>query len=147
MESTPSYQRVLGIDYGSHRVGLSLSDPLGLIAQPIDAIKNDPSLYRNIKEITVRENVRIIVIGMPLNLKGQKAQKANEVSVFIDRLKNEIDLEIVTLDERFTTSIAQKTMISMGTKRKERQQKNGRIDSMAAAIILQDYLDSKKNER
>jgi len=141
--NTKSYQRILGIDYGSVRVGLSISDPLGLIAQPIEAFKNDESLFTRLGQITVRENVVLIVVGMPLNLKGQIAQKAEEVQKFIERLKEELNIEIATWDERFTTTIAGKTMLAMGTKKKERQKKDGRIDSMAAAIMLQGYIDNK----
>ena len=145
MLNTKVYQRILGIDYGSVRVGLSISDPLGLIAQPIQAFKNDDSLFTNIGQITSSENVVLIVVGMPFNLKGQKAQKAEEVQKFIERLRKELGIEILTWDERFTTTIAGKTMLAMGTKRKERQKKDGRIDSMAAAVMLQGYLDCKKN--
>jgi putative Holliday junction resolvase len=81
---------------------------------------------------------------MPLNLKGQRAQKADEVQKFIELLKSKLDIEIVTWDERFTTTIAHKTMLTMGTKKMERQKKDGRIDSMAAAIMLQGFLDSTK---
>ena len=141
MDAAATYERVLGVDYGSQRVGLSLSDPLGIIARPIEALKNDASLLSSLQELSTREHVRLIVVGMPFNLKGQQAQKADEVKTFIAVLKDQLALEIVTWDERFTTAIAQKTMIAMGTKKMERQKKDGRIDSMAAAIILQGYLD------
>ena len=147
MENTKSYQRILGIDYGSVRVGLSVSDPLGLIAQPIEAFRNDASLFTNLRQVAARENIALIVVGMPLNLKGQKAQKAEEVQKFIERLKEELGIEILTWDERFTTTIANQTMLAMGTKKKERQKKDGRIDSMASAVMLQGYLDSLKNSR
>jgi putative holliday junction resolvase len=142
--NTKSYQRILGIDYGSVRVGLSISDPLGLIAQPIEAFKNDALLFNNLGQITARENVVLIVVGMPFNLKGQKGQKAEEVQKFIERIREELGIKILTWDERFTTTIAGKTMLAMGTKKKERQKKDGRIDSMAAAVMLQGYLDSKQ---
>jgi putative Holliday junction resolvase len=138
-------QRVLGIDYGSERVGLSLSDPLGIIAQPIDALKNDSALFVQLQQLSIREQVKLIVVGMPLNLKGQIAQKAKKVQKFIEQLKANLDVEVVAWDERFTTTIAHKTMITMGTKRKDRQKKDGRIDSMAAAIILQGFLDNTKH--
>jgi len=138
-------QRVLGIDYGSERVGLSLSDPLGIIAQPIDALKNDSALFVQLQQLSIREQVKLIVVGMPLNLKGQIAQKAEKVQKFIEQLKANLDVEVVAWDERFTTTIAHKTMITMGTKRKDRQKKDGRIDSMAAAIILQGFLDNIKH--
>jgi len=136
---------MLGIDYGSERVGLSLSDPLGIIAQPIEALKNDSSLFSHLEQISARENVKLIVVGMPFNLKGQSAQKAGEVQKFIELLKAKLSIEIVTWDERFTTTIAHQTMLTMGTKKKERQKKDGRIDSMAAAIILQGFLDNSNN--
>lgn len=145
MEAATTYQRILGIDYGSQRVGLSLSDPLGIIAQPIEALKNDSSLFIYLQQITSRENVKLIVVGMPLNLKGQHAQKADEVQKFIELLKTKLDIEVVVWDERFTTTIAHKTMLSMGTKKKERQKKDGRVDSMSAAIMLQGFLDNTKN--
>ncbi|MCX6121636.1 MAG: Holliday junction resolvase RuvX [Ignavibacteriales bacterium] len=145
MEAATTYQRILGVDYGSQRVGLSLSDPLGIIAQPIDALKNDLSLFLNLQQLSIRENVRLIVVGMPFNLKGQQAQKADEVQKFIELLKIKLSIEVVAWDERFTTSMAHQTMRTMGTKKKERQKKDGRIDSMAAAIILQGFLDNTKH--
>jgi len=147
VENTKSYQRILGIDYGSVRIGLSLSDPLGLIAQPIEAFRNDASLFTNLGQVSARENVTLIVVGMPFNLKGQKAKKAEEVQKFIERLREELGIETLTWDERFTTTIANQTMLAMGTKKKERQKKDGRIDSMAAAVMLQGYLDSTKHSR
>jgi putative Holliday junction resolvase len=145
VEATKKYQRVLGVDYGSQRVGLSLSDPLGIIAQPIEALKNDSSLFIHLQQLSARENLKLIVVGMPFNLKGQRAQKADEVQKFIELLKAKLDIAVVVWDERFTTTIAHQTMLAMGTKKKERQKKNGRIDSMAAAIILQGFLDNTKH--
>jgi putative holliday junction resolvase len=145
--TTTVHQRVLGIDYGSVRIGLSLSDPLAFIAQPIEAYKNDAMIYSHLKQVSVRENVTLIVVGMPYNLKGQKAQKADEVQKFILHLKEEVGIEIMTWDERFTTTIAHKTMLAMGMKKKERQKKDGRIDSMAAAVMLQGFLDNAKHSR
>jgi putative holliday junction resolvase len=144
--NTP-YQRILGIDYGSRRIGLSLSDPLCLIAQPITALLNDEALFEDLKKMVIHESIKSIVVGMPLNLRGQQAQKAEEVLKFIDRLKEELGIEVLTWDERFTTTIAHQTLRDMGTKKKERQRKDGRIDSMAAALILQGFLDSTKHSR
>ena len=137
-------QRILGIDYGSRRVGLALSDPMGIIAQPIDAVKQSSELVADLRTVVEREHVQTIIVGMPLNLKGQQAQTAQEVQKFVEQLRTELSMEVATWDERFTTTIAQQTMIAMGTKKKELQQKNGRIDSMAAAVMLQNYLDNKK---
>ena len=145
MDAATTYERILGIDYGSQRIGLSLSDPLGIIAQPIEALKNDSSLFVHLQQLSTRENVKLIVVGMPFNLKGQHAQKANEVQKFIELLKVKLDIEVVACDERFTTTIAHQTMLAMGTNKKERQKKDVRIDSMSAAIILQGFLDNVKH--
>jgi putative Holliday junction resolvase len=134
----------LGIDYGTRRIGISLSDPLQIIAQPFDTLPNDKLAIRQICEIVEKEAVDVVVVGMPLNLKGERAQKAQEVERFIESLMGETSAEIVSWDERFTTTMAHQTMREMGTKRQERRSNRGRIDAMAAAILLQSYLDSRK---
>jgi putative Holliday junction resolvase len=137
-------QRILGIDYGTRRIGISLSDPLQVIAQPFNTFPNNSLAVSRICEIVEKEAIEVVVIGMPLNLKGERAQKAQEVERFIELLKGEMSAEIVSWDERFTTTIAHQTMRNMGTKRMERRSNRGRIDAMAAAILLQSYLDSRK---
>jgi putative Holliday junction resolvase len=136
--------RILGIDFGRERIGLSISDPLGIIATPYGTIRNDDTVWSRIKEIIAREAVSLLVIGMPVTLRGEKSTKAKEVETFAAQLNSETELEVVPFDERFSTSIAQRTLIGMNTKKKNRNAKNGTLDAMAAAIILQDYLDSKK---
>ncbi|HXG38270.1 MAG TPA: Holliday junction resolvase RuvX [Bacteroidota bacterium] len=135
--------RVLGIDYGSTRIGLSLSDPLRIIAQPFRTLINNGTLWSNLKTIVQEQHIQTVVVGMPLNLKGQKGKKAEEVEQFIERLKAETKCEVIVWDERFTSSIAQQTLLDMGTKKSQRRDK-GRIDAMAAAVILQSFLDSTK---
>lgn len=137
-------KRVLGIDYGSKRIGVSVSDPLQIIAQALETIPNNSRTFEAIAEIVQREQVGCVVVGMPLNLKGEKAQKAQEVMEFMKQLQKNIDIEILTWDERFTSSLAHDTLLRMGTKKKERQTNKGRVDSMAAAIMLQSFLDSRK---
>lgn len=138
-------KRILGLDYGSQRIGVSISDPLGITAQPLLTLQRSDDVVKKLKELAEREAVSVIVVGMPYNLKGEKAFKAQEVSAFIEELRTETGCDIVPWDERFTTVIAQQTLRAMGTKRKDRNQKNGKLDQMSAAIILQSYLDSTKN--
>jgi putative Holliday junction resolvase len=144
---TDTFARIIGVDYGSKRIGLSISDPLGIIARPIDALPNSENMFTALRTLAEREQIKLFVVGMPFNLKGQAAYKAEEVQGFIDRLKQETGLEIVPWDERFTTTMAHQTLRDMGTKKSERQKKDGRIDSMAAALLLQNYLDSTKKSR
>ncbi len=136
-------KRILGIDYGTRRIGVSISDPLGITAQALESVVNNDQGLKRLHAIITDQKVSLIVVGMPLNLKGERAQKAKEVETFIERVNKETDVEIVTWDERFTTTIAQQTLIQMGASRKDRRDR-GRVDAMAAAIILQGFLDSTK---
>ena len=137
-------KRIVGIDYGSRRVGISLSDPLGIIAQPKGTLINNDGLFDDLREIIESNGVSLVIVGMPLNLKGQKGKKAEEVGEFITRLKQETGVDVVEWDERFTTSIARQTLIDLGTKKKDRRDGKHQVDSMAAAVILQSFLDSTK---
>jgi putative Holliday junction resolvase len=134
----------MGVDFGTTRMGISLSDPLQIIAQPFTTLESRPGIIAEICEIVRKEDVGLIVVGMPLNLKGEKGKKALEVEKFIDEMRSATHVEVVHWDERFTTSIAHQTLLTMGTKRDERRNKKGRVDSMAAAILLQGFLDSRK---
>lgn len=145
MDQTLEQQkRIMGLDFGTARIGISLSDPLQIIAKPFTTIANGRGMIDLIHEIIRDQNVGLVVIGMPLNLKGEKGKKAQEVEEFIGKITNATHVEVVHWDERFTTLIAHQTLLSMGTKREERRTKKGRVDSMAAAIMLQGFLDSRK---
>lgn len=139
-------KRILGIDYGLKRIGVAVSDPLRIIAQGIEVISNTPALFEKIKMIAEKYDVEVIVVGFPYNLKGETGQSAKEVQVFIQGLKAVIKIPIIEWDERFTSAVAHQTLIDMDVKRKKRQQKST-IDRMAAALILQSYLDSVVRER
>jgi putative holliday junction resolvase len=143
-QMTGTVKRILGIDFGTTRIGLSLSDPLQIIAQPFTTLENKPGIVTRICETIRQEDVGLVVVGMPLNLKGEKGKKADEVDKFIAELQKETGIEIIHWDERFTTSIAHQTLLTMGTKRGERRTNKGRVDAMAAAIMLQGFLDSRK---
>lgn len=132
--------RILGIDYGSKRIGLALSDPLNIIAQAFKVIPNEPGVIDKIAQVVSEYEVRLVVVGMPLNLKGDVGQKGDEVRLFIPVLRNKLAIDIVEWDERFSSHTAHMTMRTMGVKKSRREAK-GSVDAMAAAIILQGYLD------
>jgi putative Holliday junction resolvase len=134
----------MGIDFGKTRIGLSMSDPLRIIATPYSTLNNDENIWVSLQEIILREGIELLVVGMPTTLRGEKSRKAKEVESFIDDVKTRIGINVITWDERFTTSIARQTLLDMNTKKKGRNAKSGRLDSMAAALILQGYLDSIK---
>jgi len=136
--------RILGIDYGSERIGLALSDPMGIIASPLDAITNDTHALERLHAVIAKESVTTLVVGMPLTLKGEMGSKAQEVEEFISLLESALGLRVIRWDERYTTTIARRSMIDLGTKKKTRRTDRGRVDAMAAAVLLQSYLDHDK---
>jgi putative Holliday junction resolvase len=137
------HKRVLGIDFGSRRIGVAISDPLRLIARSLTVVQNSPAAVDEIRRITEEYDVDTIAVGLPLNLKGESGMKAAEVEEFIVALRQAISCTIVTVDERFTSSIAAATLRTMGTKKSSRKVK-GTIDAMAAALIAQSYLDRER---
>lgn len=138
------YTRYLGIDYGSVRIGLALSDPLKIIATGLKTIQNDEKSMENILSIIKEQNVEKIIVGKPLNLKGEMGTKADEVLQFIKQLQKQTAIEICQIDERFTSVMAQRSILAMGTPKKQRRQNKGKIDEVASAILLQSYLDMVK---
>jgi putative Holliday junction resolvase len=141
--------RILGIDYGSRRVGVALSDPLGIIAGGAGTLANDATLLDRLAEIVRVEEVVRVVVGMPYAPDGGKGGKASEVEAFIEKLRGHVRVVIDTWDESFTSVDAQRAFIETGMKRKKRRQKP-RVDEMAARLMLQEYLnhhDTGRNGR
>jgi putative Holliday junction resolvase len=136
-------KRLLGIDYGSVRVGIAVSDPLGIIARGVKVLKNSHSMMGEIKKLVDEYDIGTIIVGYPYTLKGTRGMKGQEVDAFTDLLRREVSCPVVTLDERFSSKSAAQTLRMMGVHKKERERK-GVLDEMAAALILQAYLDSQK---
>lgn len=132
--------RVLGIDYGTKRVGIAVSDPTRLLSQGVTTLQNDRLFWTRMKKILVDYDVKRIVVGMPYSLDGGKGKKATEVDDFIRTLRQHTDIPVETWDESFTSVAAHQVFRETGMKKKKRQQKH-RVDEMAARLILQGYLD------
>jgi putative Holliday junction resolvase len=113
-----------------------------IVALALEVVQNDDKIVERISALVRERGVETIVVGMPLTLRGEKGQKALEVEEFVGKLREKIQVEVVTYDERFTSTIAQKTLRDLGVKRRKRRDK-GAIDQMASALILQSYLDSR----
>lgn len=137
--------RILCIDYGDARIGVAVSDPLGLTAQMLETIKWKNDIQRpvqRIKEIYDGYNCEAIVVGIPRNMDGTAGPREIKTREFIKLLETELpEARIVPWDERLTTVMAQRAMHDMGIVAKNQK---SRIDQMAAAFILQGYLDSLK---
>lgn len=141
----PTAGRIMGIDFGSKRIGISISDPSLTIAQGLLVLENNSEFFDKIEEICVRYNVKLIVVGLPMSLSGRYSNKTNEVLKFIDELKSRLKIDVAKWDERFTTKIAQRAKIEMNLKKKKRREKSF-DDIIAATLILQNYLDFLKNK-
>lgn len=135
--------RILGIDYGRKRTGIAVTDPLQIIANGLETVPTH-TLMQYIKDYTAREQVERIVIGLPRQLNGEPSESMRYITPFVNRLKKEMpDMPITMYDERFTSTIAHRAMIDGGMKKSDRRDK-ARVDSIAATIILTDYLQSTK---
>lgn len=139
--SLPVYQeRIIGIDYGKKRVGIAMSDPLKLFAIPVGTYSPNETLDI-VRRIRKEEGIEEIVIGWPLTLDGEESKATEYVQQYVNRLKKALPgIPIQKIDERYSSKRAVSALVQANVKRKARGQKE-RIDSAAAAIILQDYLD------
>ncbi len=132
--------RILAIDYGKKRCGIAATDPLRIIASPLETIKTE-ELISFIQKYAAREEVDIIVFGMPADLRNQDTHITAEVRKTIDSFKSKFPgIKIESVDERFTSKIAFDTMIAGGLGKKKRAEKE-RLDKISAAVILQSYLE------
>jgi putative Holliday junction resolvase len=139
-------KRALGIDYGDVRVGLAMSDELGITAQGLDTltINNSDKIFVNsICDIIKNNNVGIIVIGYPKNMDGTKSLKTEKIDKLVEVLKQRTGLNVIKWDERLTTVSAYRTMKDLNISQKN---KNKVADKLAATYILEGYLDSVRNQ-
>ena len=138
--------RKLGIDYGDVRVGIAITDELGITAQGLETItcnRNDKMLLRLLDEILMKYQIDTIVIGLPLNMNGEETERTQITERLIHKLKckyNKINIE--TVDERLTTVQAHKTMNDLNIKKSK---KRSIVDSIAAVYILETYINNPQN--
>ena len=134
--------RILGLDPGSKRVGIALSDDLQMIAQPLDYILAVPFsvLVERLGVLIREQDVESIIVGMPRNMDGSYGPAAEKSRAFISQLKETITIPIREWDERLTTVEANRILIAGKVSRKKRKEK---VDKLAAAILLQSFLDSQ----
>lgn len=132
--------RIMAIDYGKRRVGIALTDPLGIISQPLITIqiKSQKELLKKILGIINENDVGLIIIGNPLSHNGKATQMSHEIERFVKRLKKNNNIEIKLWDERFTSQYAANILKDMNIK-----QQKGAVDKIAASIMLDEYLKSR----
>ncbi|MBW4727036.1 Holliday junction resolvase RuvX [Prevotella nigrescens] len=135
--------RILSIDFGKKRTGIAVTDPLQIIANGLVTVATS-ELLDFLKTYVAQENVERIVIGRPLQLNGRPSENLARVGQFVSTWRKTMPtIPIEYYDERFTSVIAQQTIIAGGIKKKTRREEKGLVDEVSATIILQDYMRSK----
>ena len=133
--------RILAIDYGAKRTGIAVTDPLGIIASPLDVVPTH-TLERFLTDYFQKEDVDKVIIGMPKNTDGSDTNATSLVQAFVNRFRKVFQSkELILHDERFTSKMALDAMIASGMSKKNRREK-GNVDKVSATIILQSYLES-----
>ena len=140
--------RMLGIDYGDARVGVSITDELNITVQGLETIQrnnSDKIVLKRLDEILEKYDIDTIVVGLPLNLNGTKSQRTEKTEQFIHKLKCKYNqLKIDTMDERLTTVEAQKTMNFLNVNKSKKKEI---VDTIAAVYILEAYLKRINNKK
>ncbi len=134
---------VLGLDYGRRRIGVAVSDDLELTAQPVGTWNNLKwkQVVDNICTLIQDKGIVRVVVGLPLNLHGQKGPSALEVERFVNKLKQHVSIPIILWDERFTSVQSKRTLHTLHQKPSQKKEK---IDLIASILLLQNYLDYQK---
>ena len=138
--------RILGIDYGDCRIGLSVCDEMEILASPLTTMKS-LSMKKNIDsvcEIAKRENAQLIVVGLPLNMDGSEGERAGKSRAFGRVLERVSGIKVEYFDERLTSVEAEEIMQTVGVKKDKRK---NIVDRIAAQLILQSYIDANKNKK
>jgi len=135
-------KRALGIDHGEARIGLAISDELGMLAHPLETIhiNTTPDPFERIAQIVTRDKIGIIILGLPRNMNGTYGPAAEKARAFAELLRTKVSCEVKLWDERLTSVAAQKSLHESGRNVK---QSRAVIDQVAAQLILQGYLDSQ----
>ena len=135
--------RIIGIDYGRKRVGVAVSDPLGIFASALETVQS-AKIIEYLKTYIEKEKVVRFVLGYPINMNGKPSEAAKDIDIFLKHLTKAFPEMPVSLeDERFTSVLAHRAMIDGGMKKQDRMKKES-VDKISAAIILQSYLDRNK---
>jgi len=134
--------RTIGLDYGRVRIGIAVSDPMGIVASGRESlqVKDVPSAVARIAELAKENEAGLIVVGLPLNMNGTESPMSKEATAFAEQLKAQSGIPVKMWDERMTSLQVERELVFLDVSRAKRKKIN---DMLAAQIILQSYLDSK----
>ena len=133
--------RILCLDIGERRIGVAVSDEMGTIASPVAMIPRAGDVVSELRALITKYDAVRLVAGLPVGLNGREGPQAKSVREYTDALATEIDIPLEYWDERLSTTVAERSLIESGTRRNKRK---SRVDAVAAAVILQGYLDNQR---
>ena len=136
--------RVLALDVGERRIGVAVSDPGGSLARPLRTLRRGSRQedFAAIAALVAEQDAGLVVVGKPLSLDGTEGPQARRVARYAEALAAHLPVRVVLWDERFTTTEAQEILRRRTKERQRRARAAGEVDAIAAAVILQGYLDS-----
>jgi putative holliday junction resolvase len=132
--------RFLGVDYGTKRIGLAISDGIGLTARPLQVVARNEAIDE-IRRLDSEYGLEAVIVGLPTTLGGHEGVSATAARELGEQVRSVLDVEVVYVDERFTSRMAEESLLETGMRRRDRKET---VDKVAAAIILQTYLDSRR---
>lgn len=135
-------ERILAIDFGEKRIGIAVTDPLRMFAQPLITLENNENFWQRFLKILSDYEVKLIILGYPLKESGEKTHATEKVEKFFTELTAKTNIEVLYRDERYSSGIAQQRIIETVKSKMKRRDKS-LIDKNAAAVILEDYLNEK----
>ncbi|MCW8812856.1 MAG: Holliday junction resolvase RuvX [Chlorobium sp.] len=142
MEQSAIEFRIMGIDFGEKRIGIALSDPLLTFAYPFTTIQNDSSFFSKLTGIIIEKKIKKIILGLP----SSSYKSSKELTIKVLKLKTDIEsknkIDVILWDEEYSSAIAKERVVESVTKKSKRKKKE-LLDQHSAAVILQEYLDSK----
>jgi putative Holliday junction resolvase len=144
MSARPPVERIMGLDVGGKRTGVAVADELGMIASPVGFVLRGPRDRDELRALVARFGITRLVAGLPASLSGREGQQAADVRAYAEALAGDLDLPLDYWDERLTSTIAERALIDRGVNRAKRRE---RIDAVAAAVMLQNYLDAQVHRR
>ena len=135
--------RILAVDYGEKRIGLAVSDELGITASPLTTLmhRSDEETVRHIAQLASKLKVAQIVIGLPRRTDEREGEMERRVKAFAEKLRQAVSVPVVLFDERFTTRIAEQVLLEADLSRRKRKQVR---DRLAAVILLQSFLEAQR---
>lgn len=134
-------QRILAVDFGEKRIGLAITDPLNIFAYPLKTLPNDSAFISELKKIITEFSVTKIIMGYPLKESGEKTSISKLVDSFKEEIEKSTSLKVEFVDERYSSDIAKQRILQSIPSKKKRRDKS-LLDKNAAAVILEDYLNS-----